>query len=230
MNSDAEREVLARLRGASQRASVDQIEAQLADLPLGSAPSAAASNLAARFLAQLRRNGASTAEVADRAAAIAELSRYIAGRHAQRRVVTGQDPRLAALPWRDGGLLPRFDTAQVGDAVSVSYARRGVAETGSLALWVNRDNPALNNLLCEDHVILLDRSDIHPTLEAVWADAAWGDASTRPRGMMLISGPSSTADIEMQLVRGAHGPRALHVILLGKEPAATHAASHRPQR
>lgn len=219
-DSDAEREVLARVRGASVRASAEQIEAQLADLPPAAAAALSTAQLEGDFVSRLRGNGASTAVVADRAEAIAELSRYIAGRHAQRRVVTGQDPRLAAMPWRDGGLLPRFDTARPGDAVSVSYARCGIAESGSLALWVDRNNPALNSLLAEDHVVLLDRSDIYPTLDAVWRDAAWQRPETRPRGMMLISGPSSTADIAMQLVRGAHGPRALHLILLGAESDA----------
>jgi L-lactate dehydrogenase complex protein LldG len=36
-----------------------------------------------------------------------------------------------------------------------------------------------------------------------------------PRSVNLVSGPSRTADIEQTIVRGAHGPRRLHVLILG---------------
>ncbi len=36
-----------------------------------------------------------------------------------------------------------------------------------------------------------------------------------PRSVNLISGPSRTADIEQTIIRGAHGPGRLHVVILG---------------
>jgi L-lactate dehydrogenase complex protein LldG len=44
--------------------------------------------------------------------------------------------------------------------------------------------------------------------------AAYG-AGTLPRSVTMISGPSRTADIEQTIVRGAHGPKCLHVVVLG---------------
>ena len=36
-----------------------------------------------------------------------------------------------------------------------------------------------------------------------------------PRAVNLVSGPSRTGDIEQTIVLGAHGPRRLHVVLIG---------------
>lgn len=215
MSDEAEREIFARVRGASRRSAPEDIAEELAALPLPRAASLGHSDLCDAFLQNLQRNGASATVAANRSEAVQEISRFVTGQQGQRRVVTGHDPRLAALPWRDGGLLPRFDVAKAEDSVSVSYARLGVAETGSLALWLDRNNPALNNLLIEDHVLLIDRHDIHLRLEDIWEDESLNDPRRRPRGIMMISGPSSTADISMELVLGAHGPRALHVIVVG---------------
>ncbi|WP_439107164.1 LutC/YkgG family protein [Congregibacter sp.] len=212
---EAEKEVFARIRGASRRASSQEIAQELADLATPQSAPLAQPDLCATLCQNLQRNGATTVEVETRSEAVLEISEFIAQKHRQRRVVTGHDPRSAALPWRDGGLLPRFDVAQPGDNVSVSYAYCAVAETGSLALLLDRNNPALNNLLVEDHVILIDRKDIRERLENIWAEPSLKDPGARPRGLMMISGPSSTADISMQLVLGAHGPRALHVVILG---------------
>ncbi|MFT4874441.1 LutC/YkgG family protein [Congregibacter sp.] len=213
--SDAEREIFARIRGASRRSSPEQVAAELRALQSPRAAMLPTPDLCEALQRNLQRNGATTAVVKTRSEAVLEISQFIARKHRQRRIVTGHDPRLAALPWRDGGLLPRFDVAQAGDTVSVSYAQCAVAETGSLALLLDRNNPALNSLLIQDHLILIDRDDIHARLESIWGQASLSSAGSRPRGMMMISGPSSTADISMQLVLGAHGPRALHVIIVG---------------
>ena len=215
---DAEREIMARIRSASARLSPEAIAAERDALRRPAAASLRGADLLEVFSDNLRRNGASVVVAADRDAAVEAISDFLAARHRQRRVVAGHDPRLAALPWRVGSLLPRFAAAGPGDAVGVSYARSGIAETGSLVLWLDRNNPASNNLLCEDHVVLLDRRDLHPRLEDVWPARDWQDPARWPRGLMMISGPSSTADIAMQLVLGAHGPRALHVIVVGDAP------------
>ena len=220
MNSDeledAEKTIMARLRGASRRDSPELIAAQLAAL----APAPAAANppgsIVERFCERLTSNGASVATVRDRREAVQEISRYVAQRHAQRRVVTGHDARLAALPWRDGGLLPRFGAATDGDTVAVSWAMDGIAESGSLVLWLDRRNPALNNLLPEDHIILVDRGQIQERLEDLWRHDELRHSGSGPRGLMMISGPSSTADIALHMVKGAHGPRALHVVIIGE--------------
>jgi L-lactate dehydrogenase complex protein LldG len=41
------------------------------------------------------------------------------------------------------------------------------------------------------------------------------ERATMPRAINLVSGPSRTGDIEQTIVLGAHGPRRLHVVLVG---------------
>ena len=95
----------------------------------------------------------------------------------------------------------------------------GIAETGSIVTYTGKSNPAANNLLVEDHIVLVDTATLVATLDDAWTQINKDQQeSGRPRGINFISGPSSTADIEAQLVKGAHGPRSWHVILLGEIP------------
>ncbi len=174
----------------------------------------------AHFLKQLKVNKIDLDVAASRSEAVKRIARFIYVEHNSHRAVAGNDRRLAALPWRDGGVLVRFGAAEPEDPVSISYARFGIAETGSLALYSNRDNPASNNWLCRDHIIILDVRDLVGSLEDAWAAIREdrGDANM-PRGVTFVSGPSSTGDIIGHLVKGAHGPQRLRVVLLGLVPA-----------
>ena len=214
MFDEAGREILARVRHASTRHGRADIQEALEALP--SVPSAPLldADLRVAFLARVLRNAGSCDLGNGRRGAVDAIGKFVAQRHGQRRVVAGHDPRLAALPWRDGGLLPRFGAAESGDPVAISYARCAVAETGSVLLDLDRDNPAGNNLLAEDHVVLVDEAAIVARLEEVWLNVDPG-RQRDPRGQMLVSGPSSTADIGLQLVTGAHGPRCWHVLVVG---------------
>jgi L-lactate dehydrogenase complex protein LldG len=219
MSDDARTEIVARVRRASRGASAEVIAEELSQL--GNAPLAPlpADDLAESFIANVRRNRASAEQVPTRSAATKSVAQYLYQRYRTRKLVAGNDPRLAAMPWRDGGVLPRFGAAVDGDLASISYARLGVAETGSIVTWTGKANPASNNLLAEDHIVLLDLADLVATAELAWdrINASWGDGP-RHRGVNFISAPSSTADIDFQLVMGAHGPRGLHIILVGDMP------------
>jgi L-lactate dehydrogenase complex protein LldG len=76
-------------------------------------------------------------------------------------------------------------------------------------------SPMTLNLLPDNHVVVLRRSQITGSLEDAWDRLRdhQGDAGM-PRTAMFVSGPSSTADIELTLYLGAHGPRRLHIILV----------------
>ncbi len=95
---------------------------------------------------------------------------------------------------------------------SVTDVLAGIAHTGSLVLWPSRAEPRLMSLVPPVHFAVLQKSRIYNTFLEVIRVQDWRDPM--PTNVVLISGPSKTADIEQTLVYGVHGPRQLIVILI----------------
>lgn len=92
----------------------------------------------------------------------------------------------------------------------VTGALAGVAETGSLLLTSAGGETLKASLLPEVHIAVLKMSRILPALPDVFR---LPDVTTASAGV-VITGPSRTADIEMTLTIGVHGPGELHVFLI----------------
>jgi L-lactate dehydrogenase complex protein LldG len=90
----------------------------------------------------------------------------------------------------------------------ITGALAGIAETGTLVIPGGEGQPLTASLLPEIHIAVLRASDIEESLEKVME---LRKVETYPSGV-LVSGPSRTADIEMTLTIGVHGPGELHVI------------------
>jgi len=147
----------------------------------------------------------------------AAIAHYLRGHNLPLEVRTGADAALAALPWsREPHLERREGPSDGRDLVSVSRAFAGVAETGTLVLNSGPDNPSTLNFLPDTHIVVLTADDIAGDYEAVWARLRerYGTGAL-PRTTNLITGPSRSADIEQTLILGAHGPRALHIMVVG---------------
>lgn len=134
-------------------------------------------------------------------------------------------PKLKNLEWQQKTSLMVSDGRAGGDdAVSVSLALGGVAETGTLVLTSGPETPTSLNFLPLDHIVVLDADDLAGDYEAVWAKLRAkavedGRPGQMPRTVNWVSGPSRTADIEQTLLLGAHGPQRLHIIIVDKETA-----------
>jgi L-lactate dehydrogenase complex protein LldG len=136
---------------------------------------------------------------------------------------TPHGDRLAALQPDSPRLfryaLPVFAwKAELFDGMDAGFtgARCGIAETGSLVLWPDEREPRLMSLVPPIHFVLLDATAILPTLHSVIATQGWSRGL--PTNVLLISGPSKTADIQQTLAYGAHGPKELIVLLVLPAP------------
>lgn len=106
--------------------------------------------------------------------------------------------------------------------VGVSRASCGVAEYGTIVLPTGdaagvhgraTERHRLVALLPEAHVAILAASDLVDTWDQALLGSVLPDGELPPT-ITFATGPSRTADIELELVLGVHGPRAQHVVLL----------------
>jgi len=144
------------------------------------------------------------------------VSDYLRSRNLPQNLCMGADDRLENLPWENAPNLERSKGPSDGsDAVSLAAAIGGVAESGTLILTSGTDNPTTNNFLPETQIIVIDSKDITDTYETVF-DKMRGDhgKGVMPRTVNMITGPSRSGDIEQTILLGAHGPRALHIIVV----------------
>ena len=145
----------------------------------------------------------------------AEVARYLRDANLPATIRTGTDPRLASLPWAATTLACSQGPSQGDDLNAVSHAFAAVAETGTLILLSGAENPTTLNFLPDNHIVVINASDIAGDYEAVWQNLrrAYGKGEM-PRTVNMITGPSRSGDIEQTILLGAHGPRALHIIVV----------------
>ena len=95
---------------------------------------------------------------------------------------------------------------------AITTTRSAIAEKGALVLWPNRNEPRLMSLVPPIHIAILQASTIHGTFSEIIEGEKW--AAGMPTNAVFISGPSKTADIELVLAFGVHGPKELVVIVI----------------
>ena len=108
---------------------------------------------------------------------------------------------------------PASPDAAARATLGVTSAVAGVAATGSIVLDSRRAGGRLASLLPPVHLCVLPADRIVATP----ADVLRGlgdDPAALPPSLVLVTGPSRTGDIEQLLTIGAHGPTALHVIVV----------------
>lgn len=168
-----------------------------------------------RFVEEARRAGCVVHEAESAAAAVAAIVAIVGADAA----ISSWDLGHVPLP----GLAAALDVAGVArvgqDAavrVGLTGADAALAATGSLVLLSGPGRPRAASLLPPVHVAVVTAERIVADLESWWAaQAVDGLAGVRQSSsVVVVTGPSRTADIAMQLVMGMHGPREVHVVLV----------------
>ena len=95
---------------------------------------------------------------------------------------------------------------------SVTSTVAGVADTGTLVLRPGPGEPRTLSLVPPVHVAVLLASRLYASLPA--AMAALQPQADMPTNLLLVTGPSKTADIQQVLAYGAHGPKELIIVLV----------------
>ncbi len=163
--------------------------------------------------------GGTVERLATRAEIPAAVARWCAevGAHTP----THASATLLALPWPEGWALT-CDAANIDTITAVSEAYAGIAEVGSLMFLSAPEHPTTHRFVPDDQVVVLPAERIVAAFEDGWALLRhelgkglndWRDRL--PRTVNFVAGPSRTGDVEQTIQLGAHGPRRVHVIVVG---------------
>ena len=123
-------------------------------------------------------------------------------------------PVLATLPWAHAGVSIASRPTVGHDLLGITGCFCAIAETGTLVFVTGVETPTATFLLPETHVAIVRAAQIVPAMEDAFARIR-SECGDWPRAVNFVSGPSRTGDIEQTIVLGAHGPRRLHIVLVG---------------
>lgn len=170
----------------------------------------------ALFMAYAEKVSATVARVGDRVDVPRTVAEYLRQHNLPAALRIGEDPLLAGLPWTTTQIAVTRGPSAGDDAVGMSHAVAGIAETGTLVLTSGPDNPTTLNFLPETHIVVVEAGDIVGEAEAVFDRLRdrYGKG-VMPRTVNMVTGPSRSGDIEQTILLGAHGPRSLHIIVVG---------------
>jgi L-lactate dehydrogenase complex protein LldG len=134
-----------------------------------------------------------------------------------RPVVTSAEPLAVAvgarLAERGAPVSPATPETSAAAGLGVTGAVAAVAATGSLVLDSRAAGGRTASLLPAVHLCVVEVNVLVPTpADVLRRLGSAGDAP--PPSLVLVTGPSRTGDIEQLLTLGAHGPTALHVVLV----------------
>ncbi|WP_022727912.1 LutC/YkgG family protein [Fodinicurvata sediminis] len=218
--TDSRARILDQIRRSRAAVQDDVVDHRLAEHPRGPIPARAQLSAEERLALFIQQATAVDATVS-RLQAVQEIPQAVASYLRERNLPAtlrmAPDRKLIDLPWTSqaSGLEVQAGCVEATDAVSLVPAFAAVAETGTLILHSGAERPTGLNFLPDTHIVMLEARDITGTYEQVWDRLRAQNDGRLPRTVNMITGPSRTADIEQTIQLGAHGPRRLHILVVG---------------
>jgi L-lactate utilization protein LutC len=96
--------------------------------------------------------------------------------------------------------------------IGITSADYALGDTGTLVMIASPAEARLVSLLPPAHIAIVPVTRLLSGLDELFTILP--DPAAQTSSMVLITGPSRTADIEQILVRGVHGPGQIHVVLV----------------
>ena len=148
----------------------------------------------------------------------AAVGSYLRQHNLPQKIVVAPEPLLDHAIWDSQPLLRvRRGDAVDSDAIGVTLAIAGVAETGTLVLASSPERPTLLAYLPETSIVVVAADWIEASYEDAW-ELVRAMPGGVPRSVNFVTGPSRTADIAQKLELGAHGPRRLLILIVARLP------------
>jgi len=169
-------------------------------------------DLSALFVDKARASIASVTEIVSAEEAPSAIWAIVSAAQNAARVHVPLESNLRELPWHQAPGLNLSTLPPSGEDTAFSAADYGVAETGTLVFLSGPRTPSAWHFRPGREIVLVRKSTIVPRLEDVLARIR---REKMPATMNLVTGPSRTADVEQTIELGAHGPRAIHILLAG---------------
>ena len=168
-----------------------------------------------QFMDRARQETATVEELSDSSELPAAIGRWLERNKLPKHIVVSPHPKLTTMDWQTSGLESRQGLPEPEDLTGVTTVFAGIAETGTLCVCSSTQHPYSLNLLPDNHIAIVERSRIVGCYEECW-DLLREEMGRgiMPRTLLWITGPSMTGDIEQTLMRGAHGPRRLHILVI----------------
>lgn len=148
-----------------------------------------------------------------------DARRYAETMLAGKRAVASNAPFLAecgipSLPGVESGFTDRLKLREacVHLDVGITSADYALAETGTLVMISSREEARMISLLPPRHLAIVPRERLLTNLDELLT--LLPVPSQLASAVVLVTGPSRTADIEQILVRGVHGPGEIHVVVV----------------
>lgn len=117
----------------------------------------------------------------------------------------------------DDGERKKIRARLIQSYIGITSADFCVAQSATLVMRTRPDQPRAVSLVPSIHVAVIQADQMIESLKELYFRLKW-DPKEKEEGltncMTFISGPSKTADIELEMVFGAHGPRQLHVYVI----------------